>query len=219
MVILYGGKIREEGTCDDLLTSEGKSIIEAEALDDPTIAEIDEVIRRRTSGRSAITRVSKPRQKLEDKFISIVERAMEDRVETSGARHGGETAAFLRAGEAPDGAGLIEALVKASDEPAAAAPVLPAPATASPAPRAGEADHRVIEALTGGDDRAGSGGGRAAAESSGGPRPPTSPARPAPAAPAPAPARASAADVDQSVIDSLLGGEPGGAGPKPGGAR
>lgn len=116
MVILYGGKIQAQGTCDELLESTDKTTIEADVLDDATIAEIDELIRRRSAGAKAISRVAKPRQKLEELFIGIVERARAARVETAGAQHGGQTAAFLRSDE-PRGEAVIESLLKTDEAP------------------------------------------------------------------------------------------------------
>ncbi|MEM0982857.1 MAG: ABC transporter ATP-binding protein [Planctomycetota bacterium] len=119
MVILYGGKIRGEGTCDELLMSMSKTTIETDALDDETIAEIDEVIRRRTGGEHAIGRVSHPRQKLEELFLSIVEKAQRERSETAGAVHSGNTAAFLKADEQTSeerAEALISDLVAGDDE-------------------------------------------------------------------------------------------------------
>lgn len=121
MVILYGGRIRGEGTCDELLASNERTVIETDELDEQTIAEIDEVIRRRTGGEKSIRQVSAPRQKLEELFLGIVERAQQEKASTSGARQGGMTAAFLRAeGEQVDrqqGEDLIESLLE--DEQAA----------------------------------------------------------------------------------------------------
>ena len=116
MIVLYGGQKREEGTCESLLESRERVNIEAEPLDDATIAEIDEVIRRRTSGHKSILSVTRPRQKLEELFLNIVERARAQQVQTSGATAGGQTAAFLRADDASDG--LVDRLVQASSEPA-----------------------------------------------------------------------------------------------------
>ena len=116
MIVLYGGQKREEGTCESLLESRERVNIEAEPLDDATIAEIDEVIRRRTSGHKSILSVTRPRQKLEELFLSIVERARAQQVQTSGATAGGETAAFLRADD--PATALVDRLVQASAEPA-----------------------------------------------------------------------------------------------------
>ncbi|MFK7884238.1 MAG: ABC transporter ATP-binding protein [Phycisphaerales bacterium] len=98
MVILYGGKIRGEGTCEDLLASHDRTTIETDELDEATIAEIDEVIRRRTGGEKSIRKVAASRQKLEELFLGIVEQARAERTSTSGATEGGSTAAFLSAG-------------------------------------------------------------------------------------------------------------------------
>lgn len=100
MVILYGGKIRGEGTCEELLASHERTTIETDELDEATIAEIDEIIRRRTGGTKSIRKVAASRQKLEELFLGIVEQARAERTSTSGATEGGATAAFLSAGAA-----------------------------------------------------------------------------------------------------------------------
>ena len=116
MVILYGGRIRDEGPTDTLLTAAGKTTIETDDLDEETLAEIDEVIRRRTNGEKSVRRVAKPRQKLEELFLDIVARAQAEKASTSGALHGGETASFLKSEEGPGGEELIDNLVSAADE-------------------------------------------------------------------------------------------------------
>ncbi len=113
MVILYGGKKREEGTCNDLLVSRTRSTVEIDSMDESLVNEIDQVIRNRTGGERGVIRVSHPRQTLEEKFLDIVEQARAERAETSGADQG-EVAAFLT-GPA-EGAHLIESLVEAADE-------------------------------------------------------------------------------------------------------
>ncbi|MBL4697264.1 MAG: ABC transporter ATP-binding protein [Phycisphaerales bacterium] len=116
MAILYGGKIRDEGTCEGLLASKERTLIETDELDDQTIAEIDEVIRRRTGGQKSIRKVSAPRQKLEELFLGIVEKAQTEKASTSGAMQGGSTAAFLRAQEdsVQHGEALIDSLLNDS---------------------------------------------------------------------------------------------------------
>ncbi|MBU6413754.1 MAG: ABC transporter ATP-binding protein [Planctomycetes bacterium] len=126
MVILYGGQIRAEGTCDTLLTKQDRTTLELDPLDDATIAEIDAVVRRRTAGERAILKVAKPRQSLEALFLDIVAKARQENASTSGAQNGGTTASFLKG---PEGNELIEQLVAAKGgavEPAAVAPVAPA---------------------------------------------------------------------------------------------
>jgi ABC-2 type transport system ATP-binding protein len=119
MAILYGGKIRDEGTCEGLLSSKERTLIETDELDDETIAQIDELIRKRTGGEGAIRNVSAPRQRLEELFLGIVEKAQTEKASTSGAMQGGMTAAFLRADEdqAQQGDALIESLMNDSHAP------------------------------------------------------------------------------------------------------
>jgi ABC-2 type transport system ATP-binding protein len=187
MVILYGGRIRAEGTCDSLLSATDRMSIEAEPLDDATVSEIDAVLRRRSG--TGVLRVSKPRQRLEDLFLDIVQKAQVERLGTSGATHGGQTAAFLKGAEGED---LIEQLVSGAEE-APVAQVVQAP---TPARGATGPDESVIDALVTG----------ASARTSDAAAPERVQAPVSPASPAPAPgARIERnEDVDASVIDSLL---------------
>lgn len=184
-VILYGGKIRAAGTCDELLTAQSRSIIETDALDEETIEEIRRILARR---HREILRVAKPRQRLEDLFMDIVERAQAERAETSGARHGGRTASFLLGEEQRTGSELIESLVSRRDEPA---PQL-ASAVSPPAVPAGP-DEGLIGSLVGGPARRAEPGEDSTPASAG----------QSPAQTPPAPATGS--DVDRSVIGALLG--------------
>jgi len=115
MVILYGGKKRAEGTCGELLESRSRTSIETDTLDDATIAELDRVIRSRSGGSKSIVRVTRPRQTLEELFLVIVEQARAERLETSGAQHGGATASFLKGEESGDA--LIGRLMEAGEQP------------------------------------------------------------------------------------------------------
>jgi ABC-2 type transport system ATP-binding protein len=112
MIILYGGKIRASGTCDELLEHQSLTTIEADAIDDDTISEIDQLIRRRSGGHKTVHRVSRPRQKLEELFVGLVQKANQERVQTSGAQQGGQTASFLT-GPAEAGREVVERLVRA----------------------------------------------------------------------------------------------------------
>jgi ABC-2 type transport system ATP-binding protein len=116
MVILYGGRKRAEGTCEELLEMQSRTTIESDALDEETLAEIDQIIRARSGGAKSVVRVSRPRQKLEELFLDIVERARAERLETSGAQAGGPTASFLRGDDAEQAEGLIDRLVRAEDD-------------------------------------------------------------------------------------------------------
>lgn len=198
LVILYGGKIRAEGTCDSLLVAQERTILETERLDDQTIAEIDGVIRRRTG--KAIERVAKPRQRLEDLFLDIVERARAERLETSGAQAGGETAAFLRGEEEGAGDAFIERLTRGEPQPVAPAPTV-AQQTAPPT-----ADRAVIDTLV-----------ESPRERSPAPAapPPSRGASGAPGSTPAPPAPARSPDADLSIIDSLLGDQPDKPGTEP----
>jgi ABC-2 type transport system ATP-binding protein len=196
MVILYGGKIRAEGTCDELLESHDKTTIEADSLDEDTVSEIDRLIRTRSGGAKAVSRVSRPRQRLEELFIGIVEQARSERIETAGAQHGGQTAAFLR-GEEATGEELISNLLKA-EEPSPNVFVRE-PVTSKPT----GPDKDVIGDLLGKKDAAAE-KGAAPARTTGSKPPVPSSQGGKPAAP-PKPDALPTQNVDQSVIGSLLG--------------
>jgi ABC-2 type transport system ATP-binding protein len=204
MVILYGGKIREEGTCDSLLDQADRTIIETDALDGETIAAIDRLIMERTGGRSGVGRVGRPRQRLEDKFIAIVERAVSERVATSGAQHGGTTAGFLKSEPTQDDALIGELVGQGRDE------------ETQRGERVRQADAVKVERQeASGPDRALLGGllqGQSAA-----PPPATLPGGGQGTGGTGGASSPSQQKVDQSVIGSLL--DPGTAGGKPGGPQ
>jgi ABC-2 type transport system ATP-binding protein len=116
MVMLYGGRIRASGTVDELLQDTESTIIRTGRLDQTTIQRIEEVLR---SSGQVIEQVDSPRQPLEELFMDIVEQARRERIETSGATTGGETAEFLQA-EPAEGADLVEQLATSEDGPQAA---------------------------------------------------------------------------------------------------
>ncbi|GIW74025.1 MAG: hypothetical protein KatS3mg103_0547 [Phycisphaerales bacterium] len=123
MVVLYGGRIRRQGTREQLLEASDRTTIETDQLDEQTLAEIDRLIRQRSGGAKAVRRVAHPRQRLEDLFLQIVQEAQAERLETAGATHGGQTAGFLRADAQPEpaeGQALISDLVQADEPPASA---------------------------------------------------------------------------------------------------
>lgn len=107
MVILYGGKIHAEGTTDELLADRERTVINTGALDDGVIAEIDQVLHRHGQ---AVDSVERPRQRLEELFMGIVEEAQSKEEETSGAVQGGATAAFLSEDAPESGEALLDSL-------------------------------------------------------------------------------------------------------------
>jgi ABC-2 type transport system ATP-binding protein len=146
MVILYGGRKRAEGTCSELLESTARTTIEADTLDEETLAEIDQLIRMRSAGSKSVLKVARPRQKLEELFLDIVEKARAERIETSGAQSGGQTASFLRAADdTPES--LVDRLVEAGeDEPVEEI----RPAVAAEVP--GQPDDNLITTLVSEDE-------------------------------------------------------------------
>jgi len=103
VAIMYGGKVRAEGTCDELLEQEHATLLETSELPPPVVEEVRTLLRRHDL---ALTKVQRPRRKLESLFLEIVEQARAEGVRTSGASSGGEVAEFLAASEpVPDDAG------------------------------------------------------------------------------------------------------------------
>jgi hypothetical protein len=108
MVILYGGRIHAEGATSELLADSDRTVISTSALDEDAIQEVESALRRRGL---AIDSVERPRQRLEDLFMGIVNQAQSEAEETSGALQGGATASFLSADEsAGEGESLIASL-------------------------------------------------------------------------------------------------------------
>jgi len=181
MVVLYGGRIRASGTCDDLLASQTRSVIETDALDDATVEELRRVLESRSH---RIERVRPARQRLEDLFVELVDQARKEQLSNAGAGHGGATASFLGAEERGEGAALIESLVSSrEDEPdESAMAVEESPASA--AAREEDEGRSVVSELLGSDEQEPDREPRAGQtheEEDGG-------------------------EVDSSVIDDLLGG-------------
>jgi ABC-2 type transport system ATP-binding protein len=176
LCVMYGGKKRAEGTCDELLTVSDTTLIETDTLRAGTLEKIEALIEQEEG--KAIRKVEAPRQKLEALFLNIVHAAQAEGLATSGARTGGPVADFLsREAHLPEGmdnAAMIDQLVSGGvrAEPVAAAPqpveadveksvisqlTRPASAAASeeaaPAPRSEEVDRSVLDDLLGGDKK------------------------------------------------------------------
>lgn len=139
MVVLYGGKIRASGTSSELLSDTNRTTICIPRIKGETIAKIDQLLHSQEG--VGIERVEAPRQRLEDLFMQIVEKARQDQTQTSGALHGGKTAAFLLSEEAQESSASIIAQLQ---EPAAA-PM--AQATVHAAPSEPPAQERVLDEL------------------------------------------------------------------------
>ncbi len=208
--IMFGGKIREMGPIDDLLTLSTQTTIQTDTLDDAALADVEATLERHGHH---IEGVQRPRQRLEALFLDIVAKAQAEGATTSGATSGGRIAGFL------DQDAQAENVIQRLTSPEAHAPAEAASAAAAQIPQGTEApkhegtkgsieggtgaqgdrrtpartqaDSRVIASLTG--DAA---AGEPAAEASG----PSQSPRTAPPAPTPPPQE----DADRSLIDSLI---------------
>jgi len=120
MVVLYGGRKQQEGARGDLLTTHDRTVIETEALDPARVEQIRKYIEE-TEHRQVLS-IAPARQSLESLFLEIVDRAQSKKLETFGAKSGGQTAAFLRSGADDlsstgevEGEALLEELTKIAD--------------------------------------------------------------------------------------------------------
>jgi len=177
MVMLYGGKIRAQGTVDELLSDTERTVIYTSRLTPETISKVEKVIEQ-AEGK-CIDKVEVPRQRLEHFFMELVEQARKEDVSTSGVIHGGETAEFLRAEDAR-GDELIETLLTEQEQVAQAREVAQTSAATSP-PVQEQRDEVLADLLQ------------------------EEPAPTAISRTAPPPAPEAPKDVDDSVIESLLG--------------
>lgn len=179
VTILYGGRIQESGTIEQVLARQDQVQLTTGRLSPQTLAQIQQLV----EGEGHHLDISVPRDRLEALFLRIVQQAQQKRIETHGSDAAGAIAGFL--GGAETGAGVIEELLKT--EPVAETTAVAAPAPAAPAEPAAD----VLAALT--TPKADQEAAQPAA-----PRPSGAPA----AAPRP---RGAAEAVDQNVLDELLG--------------
>jgi ABC-2 type transport system ATP-binding protein len=99
VAIMFGGKVRAEGTCDELLTQQELTNLQTQPLPADVLEEVRALLAKRGLD---VLRVEQPRRRLESLFLEIVDAARREGVETSGARNGGGVADFLRGAAAGD---------------------------------------------------------------------------------------------------------------------
>ncbi len=104
VAIMFGGRIRAEGRCADLLSEENAAAIRTPALPAAVATEVCNLLASR--GIEPVS-VERPRRRLESLFLEVVERARAEGVDTSGARAGGAVPEFLLNG--PEAAPAAEA--------------------------------------------------------------------------------------------------------------
>ncbi len=101
VAIMFGGKVRAEGTCDELLSQENLTNLQTDAIPEAVVEEIRGVLARHGVDHLAVER---PRRRLESLFLEIVDKARSEGTDTSGARSGGHIPDFLRDVTRPDDA-------------------------------------------------------------------------------------------------------------------
>lgn len=182
--ILFAGRLRSEGTLEDLLSRASLTQIVTERLDEDVIAAV-----RRVLGQAdkRIISVESPKDKLEALFLRIVRQA-QSRHRSSDSVKTGEVADFLRAAPDQTPRKIIEKLLAKPETPPAD-PGQTQPA--QPPPGRAEPDSDVITELLSDAEKA-------------------QPAHPKPedAPPPPSPERRKAGPIDRNVIDDLI--QPGG---------
>jgi ABC-2 type transport system ATP-binding protein len=200
MVILYGGRIRAQGTAGDLLSDTDHTVIRLPKVRAATISHIDELVRREEG--VAVESVQPARQRLEEFFMGLVAKAQAEQAATSGALQGGQTARFLGGGAGPatqaEGRALVDGLQRAEDRPSS-------PAQPARVPSATDARQDVLAELSSGGSGASPAAPTASREvgvSNAGPGPTSPSTGPAGSVPGAKPA---SKDVDRSIIEGLLG--------------
>ena len=196
MVILYGGRIRAQGTAGELLSDTEHTVIRLPKLRSATIGHIDELVRREEG--VAVESVQPARQRLEEFFMGLVAKAQAEQAATSGALQGGQTARFLGGGgdvtPQPEGRALVEDLKRGEERPVSA--------TSAKASAPATAQQDVLAELSGAPAQKPSSASTAPATAT--------PAQAAPVVPTKDAAATSAGTstgkvVDRSIIEGLLG--------------
>ncbi len=113
--ILYGGRVRADGSIKDLLEKHEMTQIITERLDEQTVRAIRSLIEKMENKK--VIEIGSPSDKLESLFLRIVEQARTEKLDTAGAQGGGRIAEFLAAetAESNEGAELIEQLINQAD--------------------------------------------------------------------------------------------------------
>jgi len=126
VAIMFGGRVRAEGTCGELLEQQEFTNLQTDRLPPDVLAEVRTLLEKRGIGLKS---VEQPRRRLESLFLEIVDTARREGTHTSGARSGGQIADFLRQGAVEAGGGgegdaaeILEALAARATAPQAAVP-------------------------------------------------------------------------------------------------
>ncbi len=97
VIILYGGKIRASGELSSLLQEENKTRIVTPELPAPVMEKVLSLLRDNLDGETFA--VDHPRRSLEEFFLSVIQQAKSENIDTSGAAAGGKIAEYLSASD------------------------------------------------------------------------------------------------------------------------
>ncbi|MFA6715059.1 MAG: ATP-binding cassette domain-containing protein [Victivallaceae bacterium] len=114
-IILYGGKIRAEGSLNKLLLDTDASRITMPLLKPEVTAKVIKILRENLEDENFT--IDHPRRTLEEFFLDVVNQAKADSVETSGVTSGGRIANFLSDEDKKSSAVLQELLGKEQEQP------------------------------------------------------------------------------------------------------
>ncbi len=148
VVILYGGQEMACGDIGELLSEQNRTQLTLPALSESAMDKIQAIAAEECP--QAVFEVTRPRQKLEQFFLQIVEQAQKKNIRTSGARAAGALPEFLKKPTEEVSGELVDSLIHAASVPAA---TMPEPST--PLPTAATADvqasKQVLADLLGAD--------------------------------------------------------------------
>ena len=122
VIIRYGGRIRAEGSLNDLLTVSDAQRITTPALPPAAMEKLLTLLRENLRGEEF--RIDRPRRTLEEFFLDVIAKARAESVETAGVSGGGRIAEYLAKGD--ESSAVLASLL--NEEPAPAEPEAPAPA-------------------------------------------------------------------------------------------
>ena len=128
VIILYGGRIRAEGSLNDLLTVSDAQRITTPALPPAAMEKLLTLLRENLRGEEF--KIDRPRRTLEEFFLDVIAKARAESVETAGVSGGGRIAEYLAKGD--ESSAVLASLL--NEEPAPAEPAAPAPAAEQEAP-------------------------------------------------------------------------------------
>jgi ABC-2 type transport system ATP-binding protein len=141
VVILYGGRIRAQGSLHDILKVENQTRITTPTLEPAVLEKVLQILREHTS--EGDISIDRPSMNLEEFFLDVVRQARESSQETAGAQAGGEIAAYLRGtGEVAIGESTEKILASLTE---AEPPTEKAPVPAKTAPAATQVKPELVE--------------------------------------------------------------------------